>query len=225
MRRRPPGELERHVEADLLTSRAAQLLTRGPRRSPPIMTDRGTVHSPLLPATIAVAAFLTAPEHSRFLGLVGPAMTLVWLGLPPVPQSRLRVQPHNPSTEPDLPEKASSVSGVHADQVGHPDQGPAPVHSEGSMSLSRRAVKVLLGRERVLREVADMAQAIEQLRSGLRIGHAKLGAFGEGVGTPRQQVHDGDTITAQAIGGGRPGGQLPDPGPGGVHARPIRRGN
>jgi endonuclease YncB( thermonuclease family) len=45
-----------------------------------------------------------------------------------------------------------------------------------------------------------MAQAIEQLRTGLRIGHAKLGAFGAGVGTPKQQVHDGDTITAQAIG-------------------------
>lgn len=45
-----------------------------------------------------------------------------------------------------------------------------------------------------------MAQAIEQLRNGLRIGHVRLGAFGDGVGSPRQQVHDGDTITAQAIG-------------------------
>jgi hypothetical protein len=44
------------------------------------------------------------------------------------------------------------------------------------------------------------AQAIEQLSTGLRVGHARLGAFGEGVGTPKQQVHDGDTITAQAIG-------------------------
>jgi hypothetical protein len=42
--------------------------------------------------------------------------------------------------------------------------------------------------------------AIEQLRTGLRIGHARLGSFGEGVGSPKQQVHDGDTITVEALG-------------------------
>jgi endonuclease YncB( thermonuclease family) len=45
-----------------------------------------------------------------------------------------------------------------------------------------------------------MVQAIEQLRTGLRIGHATLGAFGQGVGSPKQQVHDGDTVTVEAKG-------------------------
>jgi endonuclease YncB( thermonuclease family) len=45
-----------------------------------------------------------------------------------------------------------------------------------------------------------MAKAIEQLPSGLIIGHAKLG-FRDGVsGTVRQQVHDGDTINVRAFG-------------------------
>jgi len=45
-----------------------------------------------------------------------------------------------------------------------------------------------------------MAKAIEQLKSGLTIGHAKLG-FRDGVpGSVRQQVHDGDTINIRAFG-------------------------
>lgn len=45
-----------------------------------------------------------------------------------------------------------------------------------------------------------MPKAIEQLKSGLIIGHAKLG-FREGVtGSVRQQVHDGDTINVRAFG-------------------------
>jgi len=45
-----------------------------------------------------------------------------------------------------------------------------------------------------------MAKAIEQLKSGLIIGHAKLG-FRNGVtGSVRQQVHDGDTINVRAFG-------------------------
>ena len=45
-----------------------------------------------------------------------------------------------------------------------------------------------------------MAKAIEQLKSGLIIGHAGLG-FRNGVtGSVRQQVHDGDTINVRALG-------------------------
>ena len=39
-----------------------------------------------------------------------------------------------------------------------------------------------------------MASAIEQLRSGLTIGHAQLGMHGSRQGTINQQVHDGDTV-------------------------------
>jgi endonuclease YncB( thermonuclease family) len=45
-----------------------------------------------------------------------------------------------------------------------------------------------------------MAKAIEQLKSGLVVGHAGLG-FRDGViGSVRQQVHDGDTINVRALG-------------------------
>jgi len=45
-----------------------------------------------------------------------------------------------------------------------------------------------------------MAKAIEQLKSGLILGHAGLG-FRDGVtGSVRQQVHDGDTINVRALG-------------------------
>ncbi len=40
-----------------------------------------------------------------------------------------------------------------------------------------------------------MASAIEQLPSGLTIGHAQLGMHGAQQGTINQQVHDGDTVT------------------------------
>lgn len=42
--------------------------------------------------------------------------------------------------------------------------------------------------------------AIEELASGLRVGHVGLGMHGTNVGSPKQQVHDGDTITVRAIG-------------------------
>lgn len=45
-----------------------------------------------------------------------------------------------------------------------------------------------------------MAKAIEQLRSGLTIGHFGLGLHGSAVGSVRQQVHDGDTINVRAAG-------------------------
>ncbi len=45
-----------------------------------------------------------------------------------------------------------------------------------------------------------MAKAIQQLRSGLTIGHAALGLHGDDTGSIRQQVHDGDTINVRAIG-------------------------
>jgi endonuclease YncB( thermonuclease family) len=45
-----------------------------------------------------------------------------------------------------------------------------------------------------------MAKAIEQLRSGLVVGHALLGRFGQGRGSVAQQVHDGDTVTVEADG-------------------------
>jgi endonuclease YncB( thermonuclease family) len=45
-----------------------------------------------------------------------------------------------------------------------------------------------------------LAKAIEQLKSGLIVGHAGLG-FRDGVtGSVRQQVHDGDTINVRALG-------------------------
>ncbi|HEY5986685.1 MAG TPA: hypothetical protein VIV12_09945 [Streptosporangiaceae bacterium] len=45
-----------------------------------------------------------------------------------------------------------------------------------------------------------MASAIEQLKSGLTIGHAQLGLHGTQQGTVNQQVHDGDTVTAMLNG-------------------------
>jgi hypothetical protein len=45
-----------------------------------------------------------------------------------------------------------------------------------------------------------MAKAIEQLPSGITIGHAGLGYRGGVAGSVRQQVHDGDTIVVRAIG-------------------------
>jgi endonuclease YncB( thermonuclease family) len=39
-----------------------------------------------------------------------------------------------------------------------------------------------------------MAKAIETLASGLKVGHAALGAHGDVQGTVRQQTYDGDTI-------------------------------
>jgi hypothetical protein len=45
-----------------------------------------------------------------------------------------------------------------------------------------------------------MANAIEQLKSGLVIGHAMLGRRGQQRGSVAQQVHDGDTVTAEAAG-------------------------
>jgi len=45
-----------------------------------------------------------------------------------------------------------------------------------------------------------MGKAIEQLQSGLIVGHAGLG-FRDGVtGSVRQQIHDGDTINVRALG-------------------------
>jgi hypothetical protein len=45
-----------------------------------------------------------------------------------------------------------------------------------------------------------MAKAIEQLNSGLTVGHVGLGYHGNVIGSVRQQVHDGDTISVRAIG-------------------------
>ncbi|MGQ0600936.1 MAG: hypothetical protein ACT4QE_04470 [Anaerolineales bacterium] len=45
-----------------------------------------------------------------------------------------------------------------------------------------------------------MAKAIEQTRTGLTVGRALLGKYGDGIGSVKQQVHDGDTITVQADG-------------------------
>ncbi len=45
-----------------------------------------------------------------------------------------------------------------------------------------------------------MAKAIEQLRSGLTVGHAALGYRSGVAGSVRQQVHDGDTINVRAVG-------------------------
>ncbi len=43
-------------------------------------------------------------------------------------------------------------------------------------------------------------KAIEQLRSGLTVGHARLGNHGAGVGSVAQMVHDGDTVAVAALG-------------------------
>lgn len=45
-----------------------------------------------------------------------------------------------------------------------------------------------------------MAKAIEQLRSGLTVGHARLGRVGQGRGSVTSMVHDGDTATVEADG-------------------------
>lgn len=45
-----------------------------------------------------------------------------------------------------------------------------------------------------------MAKAIEQLKSGLIVGHAGLGFRAGVTGSVRQQVHDGDTINVRALG-------------------------
>ena len=56
-----------------------------------------------------------------------------------------------------------------------------------------------------------MSKAIEELKSGLKVGHVALGLYGKSQGTVKQEVHDGDTITVRAegnfgirfLGGGR----------------------
>jgi endonuclease YncB( thermonuclease family) len=45
-----------------------------------------------------------------------------------------------------------------------------------------------------------MARAIEQLQSGLTIGHFALGQRGDAFGSVQQQVHDGDTVNVRAVG-------------------------
>lgn len=45
-----------------------------------------------------------------------------------------------------------------------------------------------------------MAKAIEQLASGLTVGYAALGTYGEGAGSVRQEVTDGDTVNVNAVG-------------------------
>jgi endonuclease YncB( thermonuclease family) len=45
-----------------------------------------------------------------------------------------------------------------------------------------------------------MANAIEQLRSGLTVGHAGLALRGTTPVSPRAAVHDGDTISTRAVG-------------------------
>lgn len=45
-----------------------------------------------------------------------------------------------------------------------------------------------------------MAKAIEELRSGLRVGYAELGMHGDGQGSVGQMVHDGDTIAVKPAG-------------------------
>ncbi|MDH4220504.1 MAG: hypothetical protein OEW23_17235 [Candidatus Aminicenantes bacterium] len=45
-----------------------------------------------------------------------------------------------------------------------------------------------------------MGKAIEQLKSGLIVGHAGLGFRSGVIGSVRQQVHDGDTINVRALG-------------------------
>jgi len=55
-----------------------------------------------------------------------------------------------------------------------------------------------------------MASAIEQLPSGLTIGHAQLGLHGAQQGTINQQVHDGDTVTTLLDGNLRAASNLTD---------------
>jgi len=45
-----------------------------------------------------------------------------------------------------------------------------------------------------------MSKAIEQNKYGFTVGHVGLGMHGEGIGSVRQVVHDGDTINVRAIG-------------------------
>lgn len=45
-----------------------------------------------------------------------------------------------------------------------------------------------------------MSKAIEELKSGLKVGHLALGLYGAKQGTVKQEVHDGDTITVRALG-------------------------
>jgi hypothetical protein len=45
-----------------------------------------------------------------------------------------------------------------------------------------------------------MANAVEKTRSGLTVARALLGKRGHGRGSVAQQVHDGDTITVEALG-------------------------
>ncbi|MEW6736036.1 MAG: hypothetical protein AB1489_32380 [Acidobacteriota bacterium] len=45
-----------------------------------------------------------------------------------------------------------------------------------------------------------MSKAIEQLSSGLTVGHCGLGLYGDVAGSVKQQVHDGDTINVRAFG-------------------------
>lgn len=45
-----------------------------------------------------------------------------------------------------------------------------------------------------------MMNAIEQLGSGLTVGHVGLGCRNNSIRSVRQQVHDGDTISVRAIG-------------------------
>jgi hypothetical protein len=44
-----------------------------------------------------------------------------------------------------------------------------------------------------------MAKAIEQIQK-LTAGHVGLGLHGDSIGSAKQQVHDGDTITVRAPG-------------------------
>jgi len=45
-----------------------------------------------------------------------------------------------------------------------------------------------------------LAKAIERLGWGLTVGHAALGLYGSGIGSVRQQVHDGDTVNVRTTG-------------------------
>jgi hypothetical protein len=45
-----------------------------------------------------------------------------------------------------------------------------------------------------------VARAIEQLRSGLTVGHAGLALRGKTAASPRAAVHDGDTVSVRALG-------------------------
>ena len=45
-----------------------------------------------------------------------------------------------------------------------------------------------------------MSKAIEQNKFGFTVGHMGLGSHGEGIGTVRQAVHDGDTINVRGLG-------------------------